>query len=498
MLGLAAHDFVFPGERTGMLRFKHGITRDVVYQTVGLHTREQLHLRIAQALLEHSTSESPEQAYEALAYHFGAARHWSEAARYAELSGDKAVAASALDRAKAQYRAALSALDQLPPSAEVYGRWTSIAQRLGLSCVFDASRDELEVFRRAVAIARASDDLRAIARAEYWLGYINYAVGETHAAVTHCERALEAVAHISDEPLRVQIRATLGQVRQAASQYPQALVLLDEAIAIKRRFLSGTRTAVGFAYSVASKAAVLGDQGSFREAYDCFDEALEGVIGSHHEVEASITGLRAAVYLWQGRWEEAIESSQHACRVAERVRSLFSFSMSRAAGAYAQWMLDGRPQSLHVLTSATSWLEPRRIGLFRSLNFGWLSDALVTSGRIPEARHHAARGLSRARELDRIGVAMTYRALARAASKQGDRSGAERYLALATRVALDRESRHEIATTQWCAATIELEQPGGDRAKAASLLDQACIAFVSMEMPWHLDRANRLRETIKQ
>jgi hypothetical protein len=36
---LAEHDFVFPGERGATLRFKHGITRDVVYGNVGLAQR---------------------------------------------------------------------------------------------------------------------------------------------------------------------------------------------------------------------------------------------------------------------------------------------------------------------------------------------------------------------------------------------------------------------------------------------------------------------------
>ena len=175
--GLAAQDFVFPGERPGTLRFKHGIAREVIYDSVGLHQRKAMHLRIAAALLERG-SGGHEDLYEPLAYHYGAGGDVSGAARYAELAGDKAVAASALDRAQTQYRAALTALDRLDGSERDYQRWSSIAQRFGLACVFDPSRNQLDVLCRAVELATANHDQAAVARAEYWLGYVNYALGE--------------------------------------------------------------------------------------------------------------------------------------------------------------------------------------------------------------------------------------------------------------------------------------------------------------------------------
>lgn len=488
--GLAQQDFIFPGEKARTLRFKHGIARDVIYGAVGLHKRKAMHLRIAESLRQQSAAEGQEEAYESLAYHYGAGGQATQAAYYAELAGDKAVAASALDRAKAQYRAALAALDGLVPSKELYQRWISIAHRLGLACVFDASRDELKVFRRAVELAEASGDLATMARAEYWLGYISYALGDSRPALYHCERALRVARRAGDDPLAVQIRATLGQVRAAVCDYDLSLELLDEAILIKRRHRTGARPAVGFAYSLACKAQILGDRGLFAPAHECFDEALESVRGANHEVEASIRGWRSAVLLWQGRWEDARQSAVEAYRIGEQVRSLFSFSMSHAAGAYASWMLERTAASLQAIQNATSWLEPRDVGLFRSLNFGWLADAMVTSGRIPEARHFAARALLRARHRDLIGVAMAYRALARAAASLHDRRRAQHYLALAMRTARTRQSAHEVAVTQLCDAELELTLD--DRARARRLLDEAMPAFEEMGMRWHFDEALRL------
>ena len=50
MLALAAQDFIFPDSHPGHLRFKHVITRDVVYEATGLHERQALHRHISVAL----------------------------------------------------------------------------------------------------------------------------------------------------------------------------------------------------------------------------------------------------------------------------------------------------------------------------------------------------------------------------------------------------------------------------------------------------------------
>jgi class 3 adenylate cyclase/tetratricopeptide (TPR) repeat protein len=489
---LAERDFLFPGEQPGTLRFKHGITRDVIFDSVGLHARTAMHLRIADALVQEHDTGVREESYEALAYHYAGGGNTPQAAHYAELAGNKALAASALDRAKQQYRAALAALDQLAPSAERSQRWVAIALRLALACVFDASRGDLAIFERAVVLATETGDAAAIARARYWLGFISYSLGEAQAAIAHCEVALAAAQRGNDGPLAVQIGATLGQAYTAACHYDRALELLDDAIAVKRRHRSGKHTTVGLAFSLVCRAYVLGDRGLFAQAHECFDEALSCVVGVTHEIVTSIHGWRSAVLLWQGQWGQARSAADESARIAELTGSLFQLSMARAMGGYAAWMLDRDPASLAEIAEATTWLGPRRTGLYRSLNHGWLAEGHASLGQRAEARHHAALALLRARKRDLIGVAMTYRALARLSSDAGDDKAADRCIALALRTARMRESAHELAVTRWCEAAIA--QSRGQWSRSAALLDQAMPAFESMGMVWHFSAATQLRQ----
>ena len=305
---LAEHDLLFPGEHAGTLRFKHGVTRDVIYASVGLLARQVLHLRIGAALMQHAAASGEEDA-EALALHFGAGGDPALEAHYAERAGDRALAASALDRARAHYRAALTALERGELAGERALRWVDIAQRLAMVCMFDPERNQIQLAERAVALAERHGDALRVARARHWLGCVNYALGEPRVAIAHGERALREAEQAGDEPLAVQVMASLGEAHTAAGQYERATALLDRAIDIKRSHRSGRHTNVGLAYSLVCRGVMLGDHGRFAASADCFDQALECVVGLTHQIGASIQGWRAAVLLWQGRWGIAREAA---------------------------------------------------------------------------------------------------------------------------------------------------------------------------------------------
>ncbi|CAN5763942.1 hypothetical protein BH11PSE8_BH11PSE8_26470 [soil metagenome] len=495
---LAEQDFIYPGERPGTMRFKHGITRDVVYDAIGLHQRTAMHLRVAATLAAHGAQAGVEEAYEALAYHYAEGTLPTEAARYAELAGDKAMSAMALDRARAQYSAALAALDGLARmTRDTQLRWCAIAQKLGMACVFDplGLADGVAIFERGVALARQSGDEDTIARAEYWLGYICYAKGMARQATLHCETSLEMSNRIGDARLATQVRATLGQVLLSACDYEHALVLFDEAIDGKRQQSKpGSSIAVGSAYTLACKGYLLGDRGLFAQAEECFEHALALLGGSVHQVASSVRHWISVVYQWQGRFEDALRVSEESARIAEGVKSRQQFAMGSALSGYSRWMLTREPQALQAIRDATIWIESRRGALATSLNYGWLIDGASEEDQASEARRHAARLFMRARQHDRIGEALGCRAMARMSAKAGDAARADHYLALARRSAEARGSAHEHATTQLCRAEIELAR--GHLGPASKALDTATAAFESMQMAWHLAQSEVLRRQL--
>lgn len=487
---LAGQDFLYPGDRPGMLRFKHGMARDVVYDGIGLHQRQWLHLRTAAALLQRTADQPDDEHLDALAHHFDAGGESTLAARYAERAGDRALAASALDRARGHYRVALAALDRLVPNGDRALRWIAIAQRLGMVSLYDAKRADLALARRALVLAEEQADLAVRARARYWLGYIHYGLGNALEAVRQGEQALQEAQRCQDDRLAVQLVAVLGEAHTAAGQYAQALPLLEQAIDVKRRHRSGLRTNVGLAFSLVCRGCLLGDRGDFAAAEDNFAEALTCMVGEEHEIGATIHGWRAAVLLWQGRWQAAMSAAAESARIARATRSLAQYSIAWAIEHYARWMDTGQATALQGIEDATAWLAPRETGLYRSLNHGWLTEGLLAVGRREAARHHGALALRRARHSDRLGLAMSQRALALDAAATGRPQAAARHLARARDAARRRESPHEAAGTQLCEARLALAEGRGDQARA--LLDPAAMAFERLAMPWHLAQAQAL------
>jgi class 3 adenylate cyclase/tetratricopeptide (TPR) repeat protein len=491
VVALRDEDLIYPAAEPGILRFKHGIARDVIYDSVSPRVRRTVHERVAGIIRQQAEAGQEEEYYEPLAYHYAASGNAEEAARYAERAGDKAMAASALDRAQIHYLAALKALGFDDLAQPHYERWISIVQRLALACVFDPSREQLEVLLRAIELAAKHEDRAGASRAHYWAGYVYYALGESASAIRHLEIAIDSAGQGGDAAFVRQARATLGQAYAAACEYVKSSLLLQDAID-GRRQAKGNRPAIGFAYTLACKASVLGDHGRFEEAYACFDEALEAIRGSGHQVEGSVLCWQSGVFLWQGRWDEAEQAALEAQRVGERVRSLYLYAMGISLAGYAGFKKDGSAASLQAIAEATSWLESRKRGLFISLNYGWLAEGMAAQGRWPEARRHTALALRRQHRHDRIGAAMALRAMARASAAGQNRKPAHHYLGLATENAVSRNAPHEVAVTQLCEAEISLAW--GAREDARRLTESAASAFAAMGMTWHLQAARALQQ----
>lgn len=488
---LTNKDLLHVGEARGTVRFTHGITRDVIYNLVGKE-RQALHQRIADALEKSGGPGGREELFEPLAYHYAGALDYEQAAYYAEYAGDKAMVRSSMDRAQQQYGAALNALEKMPQTKSAKRRWLRIVRSWALPSVYNPDASLLEILSKSLDIARELESDDDHAHLLYWLGYMNYALGNLDDAASYCRQAIDLATDISNKRLAAQAMAVLGQIHAAACEYPSALKNLDKAIESKRRKLSKNSPPVGSAYASACKAFVLADIGEFDEAHACIEEALLSIQGRTHEIESSIQNIRCAIHLWRGQWEKVLEISKISQAIAERVSLQYDFAMSRAVEAYAKCMLSGADTAVGDLLTTIKYLDQRRIRLFISLPNGWLTDVLVSSGDYELAREYGKITRDLAQKKDRLGEAMACRALARAAAKDPDNAdeSPDYYFDLSLASARARGSRHEEAVTQLQQSQYLLsEQRAGE---AAPLLKRATDAFAAMKMLWHHDKASEL------
>jgi tetratricopeptide (TPR) repeat protein len=493
MRALADADFLYADPAGAGLRFKHGITRDAVYDSIGLRERQALHERIEAALLARSEQTDREDVLEALAYHSRGAGHWESAAHYAERAGDKAMAAFALDRARVQYHVAMETLDRVSNrTREQSLRWCLLANKLGMVCIFDplSLSDEVTVFERAVALARSLDDANALARAQYWLGYMCYGFGRFREGENHARQAVALARAAGDQRLAAQIEAALGQILAASCQYDEAIALMDAAVSAKQqRSRPGGGIAIGSAYTLACKSSILADRGEFDDAHVCLTEAMILLDGSTHPVANSVRNWVAVSLIWQGRWQEAEEVAAGSARIAENTHALLLLVVCRAAAGFARWARTGNAAGLQQLRDAVQWIEARRGQFYTSLYYGWLVEACAAEGDIAGARRYAAHVLRRAREGERLGEAATCRAMARVTAARNDFAGSQRWLWRAETSAKLRGSPRESALNQ--TARGELLYRQGDAEAACRTMAEAAAQLRALGMHWHAEQAAR-------
>jgi tetratricopeptide (TPR) repeat protein len=450
---LAEEDFLYPGEVAGTLRFKHGITREAIYPIVGMRTRKALHRRVVAALLAHARETGEEEQLEMLAYHYEAAGNTTMAYAYALRAGDRAMDAGALDIAQAQYRAAFDAVAALANAPKWVPEVNGVIRRFGLSCVVDPAPDQLLVFARMADLAQSAHNHEGVTLARYWLGAINYGLGEPRPSIAHLEQALESALTLGNPRLIAQIRASLGQSLFAAGACAVAAEALDEAIA-GLRVKKSARLSTGLAYALCCRGFLLADQGHFDAARPYYEEVEKMLSGAEPPMLGSYHTQMAAVALWAGEHARAIDHGERGMRISERTRTRYIFMMSRALAAYGRWCIDPDPVAVDDLVQATNWFLSGASQQRSSLCFGWLAEIMAETGQPERARFYAAWALRRARKGDRMGEAMACRAMARLAARGVGARSPDHYIAIAYRSGEARLSPREQALTRRCEVEI--------------------------------------------
>jgi len=463
---LVQGDLIHAVDSESTFRFKHSTTRDVVYESVRLPERRRLHAAAVLALEESARATGLPEPHEELGYHCAGAGDHQRAVRFAELAGDEAAISSSLDRARQQYRIALDALEKLDLNPELERLWIALVSKWAAASLYSPAREHLKIIERAGARALRLLDIAAAARAEYWLGWFCYALGEQELAIEHCRGALEKARSAGDQRLAAQLLLNLGQSLAAAGKYDEALTHLEAGLDAKRRTsqagrakpASERRTPLGAPYALACKALLHADRGEFPRAYECIDEGLQTLGQIGHAVEGSCLGLLGMVQLLQGRWADGLSTAMRAQATAERVNGPYVVAMSKTVSGYARWMLERDPDSLAELLHAVRWLEERGIGLYISYNYGYLADALASAGQPEAARDYAMRALAR-KTVDRIGESAAYRTLARLAVQGHVPGCATDFLEQARQSAAARKSVRELALID-----LDLAKMAGERA----------------------------------
>lgn len=403
--------------------FRHAITQEVAYESLTLRTREALHEAVG-TYIERAYAGGLSQVVELLAYHWGRTRRKDKQRVWFRAAAEAARAAFANEAAVAYYERLLP-LEPEPEAGRVLLDLGGVWHLIGRWSQAEAA------YRRAMAIAQATEDRSLLAASDRELGNLftytqSYAEaikwltlaadqferlddraglartldrltfaliqqGSYAEAATMAERHY-AIASDAGDPAAVSAALDhIGVIHAFTGDLPAAIELLGRSLEMASA--AGDRRAIiDAANNLGGFYATNGDHAS---ALACLQRALEAAqdIG-YRQPAAVVIGNMGEMYRERGEYDRATRCFAHALRIALELGDWTSVAnrvASLAAAAAAQGEV-----------TAAERRYARAIDLARKLDAThflgeWLCDLaqlLAATGRLGEAEPLNAEALA--------------------------------------------------------------------------------------------------------
>jgi class 3 adenylate cyclase/tetratricopeptide (TPR) repeat protein len=254
--------------------FKHALTQEVVYDSLLLKKRKEIHEKIGE-VIESLYTDRLEEYCELLAYHYGRSASTDKAVQYLDLANQKSIKLNAMEEAKTYFDEVMALLDTLPETEENRQRRISLLVSEG------------EVFILILKIPEYYDLL------------------------TRCEPMARG---LGNPELLGAFFGRLGDCHYIFGHYDQAIETLTKAVELCQGAGNAEDAGHAFIYLIWSHT----DRGNCDRVLALKEDFLQTMEQSFNP--RSYTWVLSAVsracsYL--GLWDEAVEEAQKALSVAE-------------------------------------------------------------------------------------------------------------------------------------------------------------------------------------
>jgi class 3 adenylate cyclase/predicted ATPase len=448
------------GERD-VWRFRHGLVRDVAYESLPKRERMRLHLRVADELArdEQTAARFPR----ATAYHL-------EQAARASLDldpGDRALSERALEALAAAGSLAMDA-SQARAAADLYERALALAgpdrdwgsREAAMLANLGEARYWLGEFEGAVgplerSLELGADDTRLIAQASRFLGDIALTInGDRQAGQRHFERAIAAARRLGDPRTLARTLLVAGWAPYWAGDIETARAMFDEALEVTRSNPKGDPWAE--ARALVTLATIVSEVGDERQTLRLASEALAiaestgdafSIATAHESVGNSLRRL--------ARLEQAEPHADRAVTLFRELGARWELASALTSRGILRRLLRRLDDAIKDLREAYRLCRDLKERSIVTWTAWALARSLADSGEIAAARHVVEETATYVRAGDAAGTldwmleAETAIMLA-----EGDRDGALEHACRALEGVRERGRPKEVAAQVWLIACL--------------------------------------------
>ena len=487
---------------------KHELIKDVAYESLLKRSRQQYHERIALAL-EGAFAPIAQGQPERLAQHWTRAGHALRAVPYWLQAGQKAVASSAVEEAATHLRLGLELLEGQAASVERDRLELDLLSTLGTALTIQkgwAAPEVADAYSRAHALSERVGDSPTLFWVLWGLWAFYLVKGDQTQGLQFAERMMKFAEGLGDESLVLESDFALGLSHYYMGRLTTARVHLDRAVAtyVPERhhancFLSCQDVGVT-SRSVAAMVRYL--QGDTASAIDCSDSAVALAERLRHPFSQAYALGCAAWFQSYRREPEAM---------AARAQETMALSQAQALGWWLLWgmILAGRGVADAGQVEAGIKQMEDALGMYRGVGSGMVVPYFLTQlagahamrgdfdralERLDDARGLVAQGgeAIAAAEIDRLDAEMR---IARAHGKPVPAAECETVeLLLRRALATSRQQGARLFELRAAASLARFLKSRGKSAEARPMLDAAIKAIPDQAATRDLDEA---RQTLK-
>lgn len=469
--------------------FRHVLTQMVVYETLLLQQRREIHSAIGQVIEELYAEHLEEQA-SILAYHYTRSDRQAKAIEYALLAGDQAADLYANTEATTYYEQTLTMARSLPSSPEAQ-RW-QIDATLKLAAVGitrqDIERDQKNL-KKAHALAEDLDDKPRLARVLYWLGRMQYVLSNSQTAIEYAKQSLEIADRLGDDVLAAPPVNLMGRLYWAQSDFVQAGQMMERSIKQMQRIGDKTEESTAAAFA----GYVFAQLGEFDRALPYADHSIQLARKIHNPFAESAAYHFLGIDRDQrGEWAQAIKDYDEGKSIADKVGDLFRVHLIKCWEGRA-YTLSGDPNRGRVLLEESLALA-KKIGTKFMLSGikTYLAGCLLRLDELDAAFSFCQEAIHLCEESGNkwyLALALRSRGEIISCQEPLDAEKAEQAIQEAIRLQQEIEAQPELARSYVSYARLLNTKMESEKAK--EYLSQAIDMFRQMGMTWDLAQAEQ-------
>jgi tetratricopeptide (TPR) repeat protein len=475
--------------------FRHVLTQKVVYETLLLQRRKELHGIIGLAI-EELYSERLEEQLPILAYHYIRSDRQDKAVEYALLAGDQAAGLFANNESTTYYEQAFTMSKTLPESLKVQ-QW-QIDAALKLASVgitrqdIERDRTNLEQVR---ALAETLNDEVRLARILYWLGRIHYVLWNPKVAIEHARQSLNIADQLGDESLAAPPVNLMGRVYWQLSDFAQASHMMERSVDQMRRIGNKVEESTASALS----GYVLAFLGEFDRAFVHADHAIQLAQKIQNPfAKANAYHLRGCIYDQRGEWDQAIKQYEEAMSIAEKAEDLFRLYLVKSYNGRAHTMIGNPDQGRVLLEESLTLAEQIGTKFWLAWQKTALAACLFKLGEYEAGSHFCQEAILLGEETnDKYVIAYANRTFAEILFhlEPSGPEKADRAILEAMRIQQEIDVKPELARSNLSYANLFKDR--GEKEKAIEYLVKAIDMFQQMGMTWDLAQADELHRNLR-